>query len=62
MKSILAFQYILKNYKFDYVIRTNISTFWNLNKLNRVLTKLPNKKCVAGYWGPKLIIFIIQLI
>ena len=48
MKTILAFQYILKNYNFNYVIRTNISTFWNLNKLNRVLTKLPNKKCIAG--------------
>lgn len=48
MKSILAFQYILQKYKFNYVIRTNISTFWNLNKLNKLLKKLPNRNCVAG--------------
>lgn len=48
MKSILAFQHILKNYDFDYVIRTNISTFWNLNQLDKLLNKLPNKNCVAG--------------
>ena len=47
-KSLLSFEYILKKYDFEYVIRTNISTFWNLRKLDRVLNRLPNKNCVAG--------------
>jgi len=48
MKSMMAFGHILERYDFDYVVRTNISTFWHFNNLLNVLDKLPNKNCIAG--------------
>ena len=47
-KTLLSFEYILKNFEFDYVIRTNISTFWNLSYLLNIINKLPINKCIAG--------------
>ena len=48
IKSLMAFTHILKNYDFDYVVRTNISTFWNFEGLSKVLDKLPKTNCLAG--------------
>ncbi len=46
-----SFEYIDKNFSYDYVIRTNLSTFWDLNKLLNRLSKLPKTKCFAGKKG-----------
>jgi hypothetical protein len=47
-KTIEGINYCLKNYNFDYLVRTNLSTFWNLNYLCSYFDKLPNKKCLGG--------------
>ena len=47
-KTIQAFQYINKHYNYDYIIRTNLSTFWNINHLLQRIQKLPKEKCLAG--------------
>jgi hypothetical protein len=47
-KTLLSFEYILKNFEFDYVIRTNISTFWNFSYLLNIINKLPINRCIAG--------------
>ena len=47
-KTIQAFQYINKHYNYDYIIRTNLSTFWNINHLLQQIQKLPKEKCLAG--------------
>lgn len=48
IKTIKAFEYIKKNYTYDYVVRTNISTFWNIRLLLRKLKFFPNKRFIAG--------------
>lgn len=35
-------------YDFDYLIRTNLSTFWDINKLHSRLQELPKTKCLTG--------------
>lgn len=47
-KTIQAFQYINKHYNYDYIVRTNLSTFWNINHLLQQIKKLPKEKCLAG--------------
>jgi hypothetical protein len=37
VKSIETFKYILKNKNFDYVVRTNMSSVWDLNKLYKIV-------------------------
>jgi hypothetical protein len=44
-----AMKYLSENIDFDFLIRTNQSTYWNLNNLNELLTKLPLNKVYAGY-------------
>lgn len=47
-KTLYAMKDIDETYDYDFLIRTNLSTFWNLNKLSTRLDKLPREKCLAG--------------
>ncbi len=47
-KTLRAFDDINKNYSYDFLIRTNLSTFWDLNLLEKRLDKLPKQKCLTG--------------
>lgn len=49
-KTILGFQWALNNIEFDFLIRVNVSTYLNLDKLYNYLLKLPSNQNVAyGY-------------
>jgi hypothetical protein len=48
VKTIRAMFIINKYFSYDYFIRTNISTFWNLNIIDTLLQKCPQKMCYAG--------------
>ena len=48
-KSIEAMKIIEQKYNYDFLIRTNISTFWDFHKLKTNLDSLPKEKCYAGY-------------
>ena len=48
LKTVRAFDYIDKNYRYDYIVRTNLSTFWILNKLLEKIDLLPKTRCIAG--------------
>lgn len=47
-KTLKAMQYIENNYDYDFLIRTNLSTFWDLHKLEARLDMLPKQKCLTG--------------
>ena len=48
-KTIEAMKIIDKKYNYDFLIRTNIATVWDFNKLKINLDSLPKEKCYAGY-------------
>jgi hypothetical protein len=48
LKTVAALEYLSENFTYDYVIRTNLSTFWDLNKLLNRLDTLPASNCVRG--------------
>jgi hypothetical protein len=48
-KTLRAFKDIVKEYKFDFLIRTNLSTFWNLHNLDKYLDTLPKTNCYCGH-------------
>jgi hypothetical protein len=48
-KSIKAIEYINKKYSYDYVIRTNLSTFWHMQNLFKLLDIKPKQRFAAGY-------------
>lgn len=48
-KTIKAINYINNNYEYDYVIRTNLSSFWNLNNILTFLNNKPLYKYACGY-------------
>lgn len=48
-KSIKAMEYISTKYEFDYVIRTNMSTFWNIPNLFKLLEIKQKEKLACGY-------------
>ena len=48
LKTIEAIKFINKNYDYKFVIRTNLSTFWRLDKLYKLLKKLEKNKYLAG--------------
>jgi hypothetical protein len=48
IKTLRAMYAINKYYSYNYFIRTNISTFWNLNNINLLLDKCPKTLCYAG--------------
>lgn len=47
-KVLEAFKIIEKRYTYDYLIRTNISTFWDFDKLHKHLDSLPTNNCYSG--------------
>jgi len=45
-KTLAAMEYCVKNYSFDYILRTNLSSFWNLPRLLEVIKQLPMTDCI----------------
>ena len=48
-KSIKAIEYVNNKYSYDYIIRTNLSTFWHMENLFKFLDIKPKEKFAAGY-------------
>lgn len=48
-KSVKAIEYVTNNYSFDYVIRTNLSTFWNMPNLFSYLSSAPKVSLAASF-------------
>jgi hypothetical protein len=44
-----AMKYLRENIDFDFLIRTNQSTYWNLNNLNNLISNLPLNEVYSGY-------------
>lgn len=47
-KTLCAMEQIDKEYDYDFIIRTNLSTFWDLPRLAKRLDTLPKTNCLAG--------------
>jgi hypothetical protein len=47
-KTIRAMECIDSQVKYDFFIRTNLSTFWDFSKLQLQLNRLPTEKCYSG--------------
>ncbi len=47
-KTIRAMDYIDKNYDYDFLVRTNLSTFWDFERLLERLEKQPKENCITG--------------
>ena len=45
-KTLAAMEYCEKTYTFDYILRTNLSSFWHLPRLLEVVDQLPKTNCV----------------
>jgi hypothetical protein len=50
-KTIKGIQYVLKNFEFQYLTRTNLSSFWHFQNYKNTLTKLPTEKLCLGNIG-----------
>jgi len=48
-KSIKAIEYVTNKYSFDYVIRTNLSTFWHMDNLLTFLDSRSKERFAGGY-------------
>jgi hypothetical protein len=48
-KSIKAMEYVTNKYSFDYVIRTNLSTFWNIPNLLTYLSTAPKTALASSF-------------
>jgi hypothetical protein len=58
-KVVRALQYINSVHDYDFLIRTNLSTFWVFDKLLNRLNMLPTTKTVSGrigYFSPKYVV------
>lgn len=51
LKSIYSMDYCHKTYKYDYLIRTNLSSFYNIPKLLDYLDKVPQNNYAGGIYG-----------
>jgi len=49
LKTIKAIEFINNNYNYDFLIRTNLSTIWNINNLLLLKQSLPNTKFAGGH-------------
>jgi hypothetical protein len=49
IKSVKALQYINQNFNYDFVIRTNLSSFWHMNNLFELLNSVPIHGYAGGY-------------
>jgi len=47
-KVLEAFKIVDSRYSYDFLVRTNLSTFWDFEKLHKHLDTLPNKLCYSG--------------
>jgi len=50
-RTVKAFEYVDSTYDYDFLLRTNLSTFWNFEMLLENLKSLPKRKCYQGH-GP----------
>jgi len=50
-KVVRALEYIDANYSYDYIVRTNLSTFWVFNRLIARLNTLPKHNVISGRVG-----------
>jgi len=49
IKTIKTMQYINTNYNYDFVIRTNVSSFWNLDNILELKNNLPLTELCVGH-------------
>ena len=49
IKTLEAMKYVNKNYDCDYLIRTNLSTLWNINNLLNLKSLLPISNFAGGF-------------
>lgn len=47
-KTVRAFEDINQTYDYDFLIRTNLSTFWDIDRLCQRLDTLPQIRCASG--------------
>lgn len=47
-KTVNAIEQIDKEYTYDFLVRTNLSTLWILDRLIKTLDSLPTESCLAG--------------
>ena len=47
-KTVRAMKYIEENYDYDFMLRTNISTFWDFNTLLQRIETMPKENCFTG--------------
>lgn len=48
IKTLKAFEDIDQLYDYDFIVRTNLSTFWDFPRLLNRLNSLPTEKCLCG--------------
>ena len=51
IKTFEAFDYIEKNYDYEYILRTNISSFFIIDKLLKLINKIPSSNIYGGISG-----------
>jgi hypothetical protein len=49
-KTVRSIDFINKNYTYDFLVRTNISSFWNIDNLFKISNQLPSVGCLAGVY------------
>jgi hypothetical protein len=49
IKTLRSIEHINTNYKYDFIIRTNLSSFWNMNNAVSLLNILPTNNFACGY-------------
>ena len=54
-KNMEAMKYIQSTYDYTYLIRTNLSTFWDFFNLEKHLSVLPTQNCYSGTFYPTFI-------
>jgi hypothetical protein len=47
-KTLRAMDHIDKNFEYDFMIRTNISTFWDFDRFVKRIDRMPKKNCFTG--------------
>lgn len=48
-KTILGLNFLFENFDFDYVIRSNVSTYFKVSSFAKVISSIPSKDFLAGY-------------
>ena len=48
-KTMKAIEYVSNNYTYDYIVRTNLSTFWNIPNLFKLCETFPKTNFAGGY-------------